>query len=477
MTSSLSTEVTPLENDRVRLDVAVPEDVVRRCRQETIRELARNMRIPGFRPGKAPGNVVVQRLGKEYVAQKTVEDHFGHWYSDALDVGGVEPIDEPEIDFEGPPETGPLTFTATVRVRPKAALGAYRGLEVGKAEAEVPEGAVDAELERLREQAARLQPVDRAAATGDFVTIDFEGRIDGSAVPNGSGRDYLVEVGGRGLMPGFDERIVGLRVGESVTFPVEYPADDQRPALAGKTVEYTIAVKRVQEKVLPPLDDELAAQVSEFDTLDELKADVHKRVLEAVQAQVDEQFRRTVIDAVAREASVDVPEVMVQRRVNEILHETAHRLPRGVTLEAYIQATGKTPQQVVDELAPDAEMSIRRELVVEAVAEAEGIEVTDEEVEAQIRADAEAAERSGDDLLAEVRRQGAFETIRKDMARARSVSLLVESAVPISIEQAKAREKLWTPDSKEQEAEAAKLWTPGQPEPASKPRTRSRKTT
>jgi len=463
MAKSLTTEVTPLADDRVRLEVAVSEDEVRRRVDAVVRELARSVRIPGFRPGKAPANVVVQRLGREYVMQKMVEDSLGDWYAEAVAATGVEPIDDPEVDVAGPPDGGELTFTATVRTRPKARLGTYKGLEVGKEEPMVPEGAVEAELERLREQAARLRPVDRPAQRGDFVTIDFEGRVGGRRVPNGSGRDYLIEIGGRGLVPGFDERLIGLSAGESATFTIDYPAGDQRSELAGKSVEYAVTVKRVQEKVLPELDDELAAQVSEFDTLGELRADIYRRLQEAAQAQVDELFRRAVIDAVAREATVEVPEVMVRRRVGEILHETAHRLPRGISLEAYIRATGKTPEQVVQELSPDAEMSIRRELAVEAVAEAEGIVVTDAEVEDQIRADAEAAGRDPEELLAEARRQNAFEAIRKDMVRSRAVRLLVESAVPIPMEQAKAREKLWTPESTEPEVAAAKLWTPGQP--------------
>ncbi|MEW6583493.1 MAG: trigger factor [Actinomycetota bacterium] len=465
MTNALTTEITPLENDRVRLDVAVAEDEVRRRTDATIREIARNVRIPGFRPGKAPANVIVQRMGRDYVLQKMVEDSLGRWYAQAVEDTGIDPIDDPEVDFDGPPESGDLTFTATVRTRPKATLGTYKGIEVGREEVVVEEAAVDAEIERLREQVARLQPVERAAAQGDFVTIDFTGAIDGTPVPNGSGRDYLIEIGGRGLMPGFDERVVGLAGGETTAFTVDYPEDDQRPALAGKSVEYTVTVKQVQEKVLPPLDDELAPQISEFDTLAELRADVESRLRTAVEARVNELFRRAVIDAVAREATVEVPDVMVQRRVSDILHETMHRLPRGLTLEAYIQAIGKTPQQVVEELTPDATMSIRRELAVEAVAEAEGIEVSDEDLEAQVRTDAEAAGRDADELLAQVASQGAKEQLRKDLVRERAMTFLVESAVPITMEQAAAREKLWTPESKDPEAATPKLWTPGQPEP------------
>ena len=475
MTSTLTTEVTPLENDRVRLDVTVPESEVRRRTDATIRDIAKKARIPGFRPGKVPANVVVQRFGKDHVLSRMVEDSLGRWYAEAVEKGGVDPIEDPEVDFDGPPESGDLTFTATVRVRPKATLGAYKGLEVGRREVEVPEGAVDAEVERLREQAARLQPVERAAAHGDFATIDFEGRVDGKPIPNGAGRDYLIEIGGRGLMPGFDQKVLGLAAGEETSFTVDYPAEDERPALAGTSVTYTVTVKRVQEKVLPPLDDALAAQVSEFDTLDELRADIFERARTAVEAEVEESFRRTVLDAVTREVTVEVPEVMVRRRVSEILHDTAHRLPKGVTLDTYFRATGRTPEQVVEELTPDAEMSIRRELAVEAVAEAESIAVSDEELLRQVREDAEKAGRDADELLARVRESDVMETLRRDMVRDRAMRLLVDAAVPITVEQAKAKEKLWTPETKEQGAgaEPAKLWTPGQPEPS--PRTRSTK--
>jgi trigger factor len=251
--------------------------------------------------------------------------------------------------------------------------------------------------------------------------------------------------------------------GETRTFPLTYADDDRRPDLAGTTVEYTVTVKRVQAKVLPELDDDFAAEASEFDTLDELRADIAQRLHAAAQAQVDELFRRTVIDAAVAGATVDVPPVMVDRQVAQVLHAISHRLPEGISLEAYAHATGRSLPAMAEEMKPDAEMAVRRELVVEAVAEAEGIEVTDEEVEAQVRADAETTGRDPDGLLEEVRAGGAFESLRGDLRLRKAVDLLVESAVPISIEQAKARQKLWTPTSKEPEVEAPKLWTPGQP--------------
>jgi trigger factor len=459
----VTTEVTRLEENRVRLDVAVPEGEVQRRMERTLRQIAREIRVPGFRPGKAPSAVIMRRVGRETVVQEMLRDALGEWYAEALEQAEVEPIDDPDLDVPEAPDGGEFTFNATVQLRPQATLGPYKGLEVGKAEPEIPEGALEVELDRLRDQVARLETVERPAESGDFLTIDFDGAVDGEKVPNATARDYLVELGGGRLVAGFDEPLVGAVAGETRTFPLTYADDDRRPDLAGTTVEYTVTVKRVQAKVLPELDDDFAAEASEFDTLDELRADIAQRLHAAAQAQVDELFRRTVIDAAVAGATVDVPPVMVDRQVAQVLHAISHRLPEGISLEAYAHATGRSLPAMAEEMKPDAEMAVRRELVVEAVAEAEGIEVTDEEVEAQVRADAETTGRDPDGLLEEVRAGGAFESLRGDLRLRKAVDLLVESAVPISIEQAKARQKLWTPTSKEPEVEAPKLWTPGQP--------------
>ncbi len=439
----VAAELTPLDDDRAQIDVTVPGDEVEEAFGRTLTLMAREVRIPGFRPGKVPPNVVMQRYGREAVLNEMLKSSLGDWYELAVAASGVRPIDDPELDLtEVPDEGGSLTFRATVRTRPKATLGDYKGLEVGRDEAEVPEDTVEKELERLRQRASRLQPVERAAQSGDFVVIDFEGTSGGKRMKSASARDYLVELGANRLMAGFDEKLQGLGVGESASLEVTYSDDDNRPELKGRTVEYTVTIKQVQEKVLPDLDDDLAAEVSEFDTLDELKADILDRATTAAEAQVDEMFRRRVIDAVVANATVDVPDVMVNRRINTILSQTANSLPQGVTFEAYLNATGRTLQQAVEDLRPDAEMAVRRELVVEAVIEAEAVEVTDADVEAQIREDAERMGRDADELLVEVRREGAFERLREDMRLQRAVESLVESAVAVPMPQAEPEEQI-----------------------------------
>jgi trigger factor len=459
----IATEVTSLEENRVQLDVSVSHDEVERAVDRALRQLAREARIPGFRPGKVPPAVVMRRYGRDVVVQEMLKSSLGEWYESAVAEAGVRPIDDPELDLDDVPEEGAdLVFRATVRTRPTATLGAYTGLQAPKEEVEVPDGAVDAELDRLRQRAARLQVVERPAAAGDFVVISFEGRANGKRIASASARDYMVELGANRLLPDFDTALQGMSAGEEVSVDVSYADDDQRPELRGKTVTYTVSLQQVQEKVLPALDDDLAVEVSEFDTLDELRADIFEKLRTRQQAEVDERFRRRVIDAAVAEATVDVPTVMVDRRINGILSQTANSLPRGVSFEQYLQATGRTLDQAVEELRPDAEMAIKRELVVEAVAQAEGIEISDADVEAQIRQDAESMGRDPEELAAEVRKNNAWETLREDLRLQRAVQTMVSSAEPISMDQAEAREKIWTP-GEEKPAAGSKLWTPGQP--------------
>ncbi|MDX6646914.1 MAG: trigger factor [Miltoncostaeaceae bacterium] len=459
------TEVVPLEENRVRLDVAVPEDEVRKRVERAIRKIGREIRVPGFRPGKIPAQVVLNRVGRETVMQEMLRDSIGEWYAEAVADAGVDPIDEPDLDLPDETTEAEFSFKATVQLRPKAKLGTYRGLEVVREEETVPEGALQAELERLRAEVAKLEPVERPAAAGDFLTIDFDGRIGGRPVLNANARDYLVELGGRRLVAGFDEQLEGMSAGETKTMEIAYPQEDQRTELAGQTVEYTVSVKRVHARVLPELDDAFAQQASGHETLEELVAEIQRRLEEAVRARVDEAFRRAAVDAAAAGATLEVPKVMVERRVSEILHETAHRLPEGMSLEDYIRSTGRTPEQLIEELSPSAEAALRREMVVEAIAEAEGLSADDAEVEAQVRRDAEATERDPEKLLQDLRAGGGFEAVRRDMVIGKAIELLAEAATPITAEQAKAKDKLWTPKAQEPAVEAPKIWTPDQPPP------------
>jgi trigger factor len=463
----VTAEVTTLEENRVRLDVAVPEDEVRRSMDRAVKEMGRRMRVPGFRPGRIPPQVILQRLGREAVMQQVLESSLGSWYAEALRAAGVDPIDEPKVDLGEASESG-VGFTAEVQLAPTPVLGDYRGLEVGRAVPEVPEEAVEAELARLTEQAARLEDVERPGGQGDFMVIDYDASLDGQPLVEASTRDFLVELGGPRLVAEFDTALRGASAGDVRPVSVSYGPDDPREPLRGLTVDYEVTVKRVQRKVLPARDDALAREVSEFDTFAELEADVRARLLSAAERLVQERYRRAVIDAATANATLDVPEVMVRRRVEEVLAETARQLPRGITLQQYVEAQGSTLERSRQDMRPDAELSIRRELVVAAIMEAEGIEVSDEELEQRVRSDAVAADRDPDELLARIREAGADETLRRDIRVQKAVDLIVAESTPISLQDEIARERIWTPE-KEQAPAPAKLWTPGDPTPPTPP--------
>jgi trigger factor len=276
----VKTSVTELPDSRVRVDVDVAPDDVDRGINRAARGLARDMRLPGFRKGKAPPSLVIQRVGRDAVLQQAVQDSLPEWYEQALLSSGVEPIGDPKIELTSVPEAegDPLRFQFEVGVRPPAQLGEYKGLEVGRPDIEVPEDVLDEELGRLRDSFARLETVERPAASGDFLLVDFDGTIDGEPFQGGEARDELVELGGGRLIQGFEEQLDGAAAGDTRRVEVTFPDDYRARELAGKDAVFEVTVKEVREKLLPELDDEFAASAGGFDTLEELREDLRGRL-------------------------------------------------------------------------------------------------------------------------------------------------------------------------------------------------------
>ncbi len=457
----METKLTELADSRVRVEVEVPAKDVERAASRAARAMAKEMRMPGFRAGKAPPSLVIQRLGFGPVLQEAIRDALPEWYEQALLSAGVSPIGDPSIEMtETPEEEGqPLEFSFEVGVRPPAQLGEYKGLEVGRAEQEVPEEIVDTEIERVREGFARLEPVEREAAEGDSLLIDFEGLLDGTAFEGGKAEDYLLALGSGQLIEGFEEQLTGAKAGEEreveVTFPEEYQADH----LAGKDAVFKVAVKEVREKILPELDDDFASEASEFDTLEELRADIAEKVGTALNSRAEEDFRIAAVDAAVAAATVDVPADLVTGRATERWERMERQLAgRGMDPNAFLQMQGKTREELIEESKPDAEKELKREAVVTAIADAEQIEVSDEELMEALEHSAEHERTTPEKLLARLRENGREAMIADDIRARKAIELVTEAAVPIPLEQAEAREAIWTPE-KERE-KAGKLWTP-----------------
>ncbi len=459
----MKTAVTELPDSRVRVEVEVPADLVGRGLQRAARGLAREMKMPGFRKGKAPPSLVIQRLGLGTVLEEAIRESLPEWYEQGLLSSGISPVGDPNIEIVSAPEAEdePLEFKFEIGVRPPAALGEYKGLEVGKAEAEPTDEIVDREVERIRTGFTKLEPVERAAADGDVLLVDFEGLLDGKAFEGGKASDYLLELGSGQLIEGFEEQLTGAEAGEDrkveVTFPEDYQAED----LAGEVAVFTVEVKEVREKILPDLDDDFASEASEFETLEELRTDIAKRVSEAVDERAEQDFRVAAVDAAVDASSVEMPDALVEARAQERWDRVERQLAaRGMDPNTYLQMQGKTREELLEESKPDALRELKREAVLAAIAEAEAIEVSEEEMVEALAHTAEHERTTPEKLLERLRENGRDAMVREDIAVRKAIDLVADSAKPIPLEQADAREKIWTPE-KEKEEKPSDLWTPG----------------
>jgi trigger factor len=467
MPGQVTTDTKDLGDSRVRVDVQVAPDALEHELGTAARTIGRDMKIPGFRKGKVPAEVVLQRLGRDAVLDEAVRRGLPGWYEQAVADAGLATVGDPQLDLPELPEKGsPLQFTIEVAIRPKAQLGEYRGLEAGRREPEAADEEVDAEIERLRESSASLENVERPARKGDFVVIDFVGTVDGEPFDGGEARGYLLELGSNSLIEGFEGQLEGATAGDDREVRVKFPDDYRAEGLAGKEAVFATSVKEVKEKELPAVDDELA-EAGGFDTLDELRADIAEKIRTVREREIEAEFREAVVDAAAAESKIELGKELIHAKAHEMWAATRRRLERqGIPPDRYLEIAGKNEEELVHEAEPDAERALRRESVLAAIVEAEGIEVTDDEVLDSLRAATAASgqkppsEKELRKALDRARSQGRDDALREDIAMRKVVDLLVEHAKPIPVEQAKARDKLWTPE-KEGKERSEQIWTPG----------------
>jgi trigger factor len=460
--TAVSATVTELPESRVRVDAEVASAEVERSLDRAARQLGRDLRIPGFRKGKVPTPVVIQRIGRDAVLDEAVRGFLPQWYVDAVDAAGIAPVGEPSLDVGDLPARGePLTFSIEVGVRPKAQLGPYRDLEVGRAEPQAADEAIDREIDTLRDRLARLDAVDRPAEEGDFLTVDYVGSIDGVPFEGGEGRDQLIELGAGRLIPGFEDQLKGANAGDDVTVEVTFPEDYGAEHLAGKDASFAVSVKEVKAKQLPEVDDALAEEAG-FDTIDELREDIGTRLREAEERRIAGEFREAALDAAVSGATVEVPDALVDARAGELWDRMLHSLShQGIDRDAYLRIAGRTEEDLLAEARPDAEQQLRREAVVAAIIEAEGLDASDEEI---LEALAPTAQREGTTpkkVLDRLRSAGRLDDVREEVLARKAIDVVADSAKAIPVEQAEAREKIWTPEKGEPEEKSSELWTPG----------------
>jgi trigger factor len=465
MATAVKTKTTELGDSRVRVDVEVESGALEREMETAAAAIGREMRVPGFRSGKVPAQVVIRQVGREAVLDEAVRRGLPAWYEEAIQEAGVTTVGDPKIDLADLPEKGsPLAFSFEVGVVPPARLGEYKGVEVGRREPLASADEVQTELDRLRESLASLETVDREAADGDFVVMDFVGRVDGEEFAGGDARGHVAELGAGRLIPGFEEQLRGVTAGEQREVKVTFPDDYQAEHLAGKDAVFAVDVKEVKEKRLPELDDDFAVEAGGYDSLDELRAEIEERIKEAEERAVEGEFREAAVDAVVAGSRIEIPHELVHSKAHEMWHRTARRLAaQGVDPQRYLELAGKTEEELAVESESDAELALKREAVLAAIVDAEGIEVSDDEVNEALRAAAppDASEKQLKRALKRARSQGADDALREDIAMRKAVDLVVEHAKAIPLEQAAAREALWTPEKEESGARSGEIWTPG----------------
>jgi trigger factor len=436
----VKTKVNPTGENEVELSVEVPVEAVKKAYDGAVAKVRSDMQLPGFRKGHVPVDLVIQNVGADFIRSEALEDAIPAWGDEALRESGLweDAVGTSDLQVGPLDETQEYSFSLKVQTMPVPVLGEYKGLEVPRREVDVNDDQVSAQLAMLQERLANLQPVeDRAVQKGDFVLMDFAGTRDGEPIEGAQGRDQMYEVGSGNLIPGFEEELVGLSAGEDKTFDITFPEDYHAEDLAGVDAQFAVTVKEIKEKVVPELDDAFAADVSEFETMDELRNDIKERLTAASETGVQREFRAAAVEKAVEHATLAVPSTMVDREAHRLFHRLEEQVgEQGITMEIYLGVLQKTQEDIEEEMRPQAEFVIKRQLVLEKIAEVEGLEITDEDINEVIKRDAEAIGRDHLQLLADLEKSGRREALRDEMLVGKAADFVADSAVVVAMTEA-----------------------------------------
>lgn len=425
----MKSNVEKIEKNRVVLHVEVDAGELEKGIQQAYKKLVKQVTIPGFRKGKAPRKVLENYIGKEALLAEAADIILPDVYVKAVQETGIEPIDQPEVDVVQLEEGKPFIFKAAVDVKPEVNLPEYKGIEVQKKEYTVAEEEVENYLKSLQNRYARLVEKEGTIENGDLATIDFEGTIDGEPFAGGKAENYTLEVGSGTFIPGFEEQMIGMAVEEEKDIKVTFPEDYHVADLAGKEAVFKVKVNGLKTKELSPLDDEFAKDVSEFETLEELKNDIRHRMEETAKHRSEGELRAELVDKVVEMAEVDIPEVMIQRRIGSMVNDFATRLQRqGLDFQQYLQHIGQSVEEFGERFRDQAILSVKTDLVLEAIAKQENIEVSEAELDEEIEEMAKAYNQDKNALKEFLASQGNIEPLRENIRLDKAVEFLVEQA-------------------------------------------------
>ena len=428
----MSVTVEKLEKNMAKLTIEVSADELEKAIQAAYLKQKNRINIPGFRKGKAPRAMIEKMYGAGIFYEDAANALIPNAYSEALAECEETIVSQPSIDVVQLEKGKPFIFTAEVALKPEVTLGEYKGLEVPKSELEVTEEEVAGELRKEQESNSRTIDVDdRAVADGDKVTLDFEGFVDGEAFDGGKGTDYPLTIGSGAFIPGFEEQLVGAEIGKETEVNVTFPENYQAENLAGKPAVFKCTVKKIEVKELPELDDDFAKDVSEFDTLEEYKADIKKNLEEKKADAAKRAKEDAAVDAAIEKASMEIPDAMIDTQVSNMIEDFARRIQsQGLTMEQYLQFTGMTPAALQEQMKPQALKRIQSRLVLEKIAEVENIQISDEKLDEEIAQMAEMYKMEVEKLK-EVLGDAEKEQMKKDMAVQEAVTLITEAAVEV----------------------------------------------
>ncbi len=437
----MQTAVEQLPDDRVSIRVEIDVHDVDHAFEHALSDLAKDVRIPGFRKGKAPSAVVRQRMGEEAVRDEALRSHINGWWRRACSASGIEGVDQPEIDWKDPlVEGAPFVFTGVVAVPPKAELPKDLDLAAVRPSVDTDEDVIDAEIDRIRTAGATFEVIATAVEAGHQVLVDMSGAVDDKPIKDAQATDLLVEAGAGRLLDELDEAIIGMKSGDAKEVTITLPAEQKPKKLAGRDATFTITVKEVRARVLPDLDDEFAKNMAGFDTYAELRADIKQaREIEA-QRQADGQFRRNVLQDLGAQATVNVPSALIGRRIDDRMQQMARSLgQQGIQMEQYLQMMGRDLNSVAMEMVPEAEKEVREELALDAYIERNGLTVSDDELRAFI-AEQAAEEAESADVVDRIMDDAAMrEDVRRDLTLRNGLDHAVAAAKEITPEEAEAR--------------------------------------
>ncbi|SFS98968.1 trigger factor [Marininema halotolerans] len=418
------------ETNRGVLTVEVDEKQLGGALDRAFKKVSKNVNVPGFRKGKIPRPIFEKRFGVESLYQDALDILLPEVYPEAVEKADIDPVDQPEIDIDQLEKGKPFIFKAKVMVKPEVKLGEYKGLEIEEKDFLVTQEDIDAELKQMQERQGQLVAVEEGTIEeGDRAILDFEGFVDGEAFEGGKGEQYTLEIGSGQFIPGFEEQLVGLAPGEekdvTVTFPEEYHAED----LKGKEAVFKVKIHEIKRTELPELDDEFAQDVGEFETFEELKSDVENKLKEQKKNEEESYKRNQLVEKAAENAEVEIPEVMIDREIDQMVSHFEQQLSmQGVNLEQYIQFTGQTKEDIRAQFKEDAGKKTRNDLVLEAISEAENVEVTEEDIEEELKKLAEQMSRELDEIKRLVDMQGGRAQIEGDLKIRKTVDLLVSNS-------------------------------------------------